>query len=112
MSIREFQDLIERIYGEKDLARGTAGTFMWFSEEVGELSRALRRGQREELEQEFADVLAWLCTLASMHGVDLGQAARAKYGEGCPRCAAVPCACDEAAAATAHGGGAGPRPGG
>jgi NTP pyrophosphatase (non-canonical NTP hydrolase) len=98
MSIREFQDLIERIYGEKDGARGTAGTFMWFSEEVGELSRALRRGRREELEHEFADVLAWLTTLASMHGVDLAEAARKKYGAGCPRCAATPCACHEPAA--------------
>ncbi|MHC5211124.1 MAG: MazG nucleotide pyrophosphohydrolase domain-containing protein [Planctomycetota bacterium] len=95
MSIREFQDLIERIYGEKDLARGTAGTFMWFSEEVGELSRALRRGQREELEQEFADVLAWLSTLASMHGVDLASAAGGKYAEGCPRCSHTPCTCEE-----------------
>jgi NTP pyrophosphatase (non-canonical NTP hydrolase) len=95
MNIRDFQQLIERIYGAKDGARGTAGTFMWFSEEVGELSRALRRGRREELEAEFADVLAWLSTLASLHGVDLDAAAAAKYGAGCPRCHATPCACHE-----------------
>jgi NTP pyrophosphatase (non-canonical NTP hydrolase) len=95
MTIREFQDLIERIYGEKDSARGTAGTFMWFSEEVGELSRALRRGQRDELEGEFADTLAWLVTLASMHGVDMQAAAARKYEGGCPRCHATPCRCDE-----------------
>ena len=53
MTIREFQELIERIYGEKDTTRGTAGTYMWLAEEVGELSRALRRGQRENLEEEF-----------------------------------------------------------
>jgi len=103
MTIREFQDLIERIYGEKDSARGTAGTFMWFSEEVGELSRALRRGRRAELEGEFADVLAWLCTLASMHGVDVQAAAAAKYASGCPRCRATPCACHEPVAAHAAG---------
>jgi NTP pyrophosphatase (non-canonical NTP hydrolase) len=101
MTIRDFQALIERIYGEKDSARGTAGTFMWFSEEVGELSRALRRGRRAELEGEFADVLAWLCTLASMHGVDVQAAAAAKYATGCPRCHATPCACHEPVAA--HG---------
>ena len=101
MTIRDFQQLIERIYGEKDSARGTAGTFMWFSEEVGELSRALRRGRRAELEGEFADVLAWLCTLASMHGVDVQAAAAAKYAAGCPRCHATPCACHEPVAA--HG---------
>jgi NTP pyrophosphatase (non-canonical NTP hydrolase) len=111
MSIREFQDLIEGIYGSKDLARGTAGTFMWFSEEVGELSRALRRGQRAELEHEFADVLAWLSTLASMHGVDLGAAAAAKYAGGCPRCSATPCACEEPTAGHGGQGAAGARPG-
>ena len=95
MTIREFQELIERIYGDKDGARGTAGTFMWFSEEVGELSRALRRGQRANLEEEFADVLAWLATLASMHGVNLESAAARKYADGCPRCHHAPCACHE-----------------
>ena len=105
MTIQEFQRLIERIYGEKDSARGTAGTFMWFSEEVGELSRALRRGRREELEGEFADVLAWLCTLASMHGVDVQAAAAAKYAAGCPRCHATPCSCHEPVAAHGQHGG-------
>lgn len=95
MTIREFQQLIDDVYGAKDAARGTAGTFMWFTEEVGELSRALRRGRREELEAEFADVLAWLSTLASLHGVDLQDAAARKYAAGCPRCAATPCVCSE-----------------
>ena len=94
MQIAEFQRLIEAIYYERDSARGLAGTHMWFSEEVGELCRALRRNRREELEGEFADVLAWLSTLASISGVDLEQAARAKYAEGCPRCHGTPCRCD------------------
>jgi NTP pyrophosphatase (non-canonical NTP hydrolase) len=93
MQISEFQRRIEAIYYERDSSRGLAGTHMWFCEEVGELTRALRRGQREELAGEFADVLAWLSTLASIAGVDLEAAARAKYGEGCPRCRSTPCAC-------------------
>ena len=93
MEIGEFQKLIEKIYYERDRARGLAGTHMWFCEETGELTRALRRGKREELEGEFADVLAWLATLASLSGVDLEAAARAKYAHGCPRCKAAPCAC-------------------
>jgi NTP pyrophosphatase (non-canonical NTP hydrolase) len=96
MTLAEFQRLIEAIYGAKDRGRGLESTFMWFTEEVGELSRALRRGERgAKLEEEFADVLAWLTTLSSIAGVDLEAAARAKYGEGCPRCAATPCRCDE-----------------
>ncbi len=93
MQLSEFQKKIEAIYLQRDRARGLAGTHMWFCEEVGELTRALRRGRREELEGEFADVLAWLATLASMSGIDLERAARAKYEQGCPRCLRTPCAC-------------------
>jgi len=95
MRVAEFQQLIDDLYGAKDGSRGTAGTFMWLAEEVGELSRALRRGDRAELEGEFADVFAWLVTLASMNGVDLEAVAKAKYGKGCPRCESVPCGCAE-----------------
>ena len=93
MKISEFQRLIEEIYFARDSARGLSGTHMWFCEEVGELTRALRRGEVEELEGEFADVFAWLSTLASMAKVDLDAAVRKKYGEGCPRCRSTPCAC-------------------
>ncbi len=94
MSLRDFQKRIEEIYFEKDQARGVEGTYMWFAEEVGELTRALRRNEDQaNMEEEFADVLAWLATLASIHGVDLETAAQKKYGQGCPYCHAVPCAC-------------------
>ena len=93
MHLKEFQRRIEEIYYKRDSARGLEGTHMWFCEEVGELTRALRRGQQGELAGEFADVLAWLSTLASIAGIDLEEAALAKYAEGCPRCRAVPCAC-------------------
>ena len=65
MRIHDSQKLIEAIYFQRDSARGLSGTHMWFCEEVGELTRALRRNKREELEGEFADVYAWLSTLAS-----------------------------------------------
>ena len=94
MNIADFQKRIEDIYYERDASRGLAGTHMWFCEEVGELTRALRRNRREELEGEFADVLAWLATLASISGVDLEAAARKKYERGCPRCSATPCRCE------------------
>lgn len=88
-----FQELIESIYFERDSDRGVSGTLLWFVEEVGELVRAIRRGERDNLEEEFGDVYAWLVTLASLHGIDLDAVARAKYGDGCPRCRATPCSC-------------------
>ncbi len=92
-SLPRVQQLIATLYGSKDAQRGIEGTFMWLLEEVGELSAALRTGTREEQAEEFADVLAWLVTLANVAGVDLEAALRAKYGSGCPGCGQVPCQC-------------------
>ncbi|MEN0020425.1 MAG: MazG nucleotide pyrophosphohydrolase domain-containing protein [Planctomycetota bacterium] len=83
ISIRDFQQLIRRRYFATDDARGTAGTFMWLIEEVGELATSLHENapdqtptpeQRANLVEEFADVIAWLCTLANIHDVDLAEA--------------------------------------
>lgn len=92
-SLPEVQDLIRRLYGDKDAARGVDGTFMWFMQEVGELASALRGGSHEERVLEFADVLAWLATLANTVGVDLDEAIARKYAAGCPGCGKTPCAC-------------------
>ena len=88
-----FQKLIEKIYYDRDAARGVQGTLLWFLEEVGELVRAVRRGERDNLHEEFADVYAWLVTLASLHEIDLDANGRARYGDGCPHCHATPCSC-------------------
>jgi NTP pyrophosphatase (non-canonical NTP hydrolase) len=95
MTLREFQKRIEELYYEKDARRGGEATFRWFVEEVGELARAIRKGEGENLREEFADCLAWLSTLASLCDVDLSDAATARYGAGCPRCGRVPCGCTE-----------------
>ena len=75
MEIREFQRLIAEKYERRDRERGSAATFMWFVEEVGELATALAKDAPEaDKAEEFADVLAWLCTLANINEVDLEQA--------------------------------------
>jgi NTP pyrophosphatase (non-canonical NTP hydrolase) len=65
MEIKEFQELIKEIYFEKDSKRGIEGTFVWFTEEVGELARAIRENDLRRLNEEFADVFTWLVSLAS-----------------------------------------------
>lgn len=96
ISIADFQGLIRAMYLEKDLARGVDGTFMWLIEEVGELAGCLRNGTHEERLGEFADVLAWLATIANVVGVDLNEAVQRKYGSGCPGCGAFVCTCANA----------------
>ncbi len=93
ISFADFQTLIYRMYYEKDVARGIDGTFMWLMEEVGELAAALRSGSQEEREAEFADVIAWLTTIANVAQIDLTQALRKKYGCGCPGCGQFICVC-------------------
>lgn len=78
MDIREFQRLISQRYEKRDRQRGVPGTFLWFIEEVGELATALASEDHENRKEEFADVLAWLCTLANISDVDLEDAC-AKY---------------------------------
>lgn len=74
MELREFQNFINQKYGKRDRERGTATTFMWFVEEVGELATALAGNNHADKEEEFADVLAWMCTLANVNDVDLEKA--------------------------------------
>ncbi|MCC6125219.1 MAG: nucleotide pyrophosphohydrolase [Pirellulales bacterium] len=95
-TLADFQQLIRRMYYEKDIARGVEGTFMWLMEEVGELASALRNGTHEERVLEFADVLAWLTTIANVAGVDLTEAVMRKYGSGCPGCGRFVCTCPDA----------------
>jgi NTP pyrophosphatase (non-canonical NTP hydrolase) len=82
------------VYLKKDSARGISGTFAWLVEEVGELSRAIRKGEPEHMREEFADVMAWLASLANLCGIDIEEAIE-KYGEGCPKCLRKPCVCGE-----------------
>jgi NTP pyrophosphatase (non-canonical NTP hydrolase) len=91
-TLERLQRLIRELYGAKDSRRGVEGTFMWFMEEVGELSAELR-SKGPNLAAEFADVLAWLVTLANIAGVDLAAAVESKYGGGCPGCGLTPCVC-------------------
>lgn len=78
MRISEFQQIISRKYKKRDQERGIPATFMWFVEEVGELATALAKNDPKNREEEFADVFAWLCTLANISDVDLERAC-AKY---------------------------------
>ncbi len=96
LTLGALQQMIRQMYGAKDEARGDAATFLWLTEEFGELATALRSGTPEELALEMADVLAWLATLANIRGIDLEAAVWRKYGMACPGCQAMPCVCDPA----------------
>ena len=96
MTLAGLQQLMRDMYLARDVERGIDGTFMWLIEEIGELAAALREGNQGDQAEEFADVLAWLATIANVTGVDLEAAVQGKYGNGCPGCHAIPCRCSGA----------------
>jgi NTP pyrophosphatase (non-canonical NTP hydrolase) len=96
LTLGALQRMILQMYGTKDAARGDLATYLWLAEEFGELASAIRAGTKAEIAAEMADLLAWLATLANIRGIDLEAALIEKYGQGCPGCRQVPCACDPA----------------
>jgi len=92
LEIREFQNLIRQIYLDRDQKRGADKTFLWLLEEVGELTRAYRRGE-DQVGKEMADVLAWMVSVANLLGIDLEAEVLKKYPRACPLCSSSPCTC-------------------
>jgi NTP pyrophosphatase (non-canonical NTP hydrolase) len=93
MQISEFQTMMRRLYFHRDSERGVRGTFNWLRDEAKELGEALEGNDREAIEKEFADVIAWLASLANITNVDLEKAALEKYDGKCPKCRHSPCHC-------------------
>jgi NTP pyrophosphatase (non-canonical NTP hydrolase) len=93
MHINEFQDMMRRLYFHRDFKRGVKGTYDWLFDETRELGEALRGKDKAEVEKEFADVIAWLASLANVTNIDLEKAALDKYANVCPKCKRSPCQC-------------------
>lgn len=92
MDMHRFQGIMADTYGERDTARGIPASVAWLAEEVGELAQALRKGTPAQQRHEFADVLAWVASLANQADIDLAEA-MSMYADGCPKCHRVPCGC-------------------
>ena len=91
--IHEFQEMMKRLYFHRDSERGVKGTYDWLVNELRELWEALEEKDKEAVEKEFADVIAWLASLANISGIDLEKAAVNKYSGKCPKCQRSPCQC-------------------
>ena len=92
MDVAALQAQISATFGARDRARGLDGTFRRLVEELGEVAKAIRGGDRAALALELSDLVAWAISVASLEGVDL-DGALARYARGCPRCGDSPCRC-------------------
>lgn len=88
-TLPQLQQYLDEICKERGWTKDTyAEKFLLFTEEVGELAKAIRKTQglyqekarqkRLDLEEEFADVLSYLLDLANYFQVDLEKAFREK----------------------------------
>lgn len=84
---------MRHIYFHRDSERGAEGTYRWLKEEIDELGEAMRNANKKALEKEFADVIAWLASLANVLKVDLEKVTLRKYDNCCPKCGSSPCKC-------------------
>jgi NTP pyrophosphatase (non-canonical NTP hydrolase) len=85
--------MMKRLYFHRDSERGVKGTYDWLVNELRELGEALEEKDKEAVEKEFADVIAWLASLANISGIDRERAAVNKYSGKCPKCQRSPCQC-------------------
>jgi len=93
VELSAFQGLIRDIYLQRDTQRGLDKTFLWFLEEVGELTRSYRRGEHGKIGSEMADVIAWLVSVANLLDINLESELLKKYPRVCPFCLSTPCTC-------------------
>jgi len=93
MEISEFQEMMRQLYFQRDSKRGVKGTYNRLVSEVEELGEALELNDKKALEEEFADVIAWLASLANVTNVNLEEVSRKKYANKCPKCGQNPCKC-------------------
>ena len=97
MEIAAFQLLMKDLYFKNDQARGVHRTGLWLVEEVGELVREIKRDpdkiNKGQVEEEMADIYAWVASLANLLDIDLNSAVNRKYPGCCPKCNRNPCIC-------------------
>ena len=93
MQINEFQKMMRILYFERDSKRGIERTIEWLNDEFEELKEAIEKGDLMAAGKEFADVLAWLASLANILNIDLEKETLSKYNNICPKCKLAPCNC-------------------
>ena len=96
MRIEEAQEMMRRVYLDRDRARGLRGTLERTAEEMEELKEAiLGKHSLEAVGEEVADVFAWLCSLANLMDLDIASAFFSKYNNSCSKCRKSPCECED-----------------
>ena len=84
MSVKELRDEIKKRYYEIDRKSGELFLLAVLFEEAGELAEAVRKGARTDVEEELADVLFMVLSLANLFDVEPERVLVEKYLRGDP----------------------------
>jgi len=96
MKIKEAQEMMRKVYWDRDRTRGVNGTLQRTREELDELSaEILESAGTKAIEDEIADVFAWLCSLANLLDIDVAEEFYKKYTDACSKCEQSPCTCPD-----------------
>jgi len=94
MRIKEFQSLVKDLYYHRDIKRGNEKNMLWLVEEVGELSQAMRKNDKDAIGEEMADIVAWVMSIANIYDMDMEEFISKKYPGMCAYCKSNPCSCE------------------
>jgi len=93
MTLTELQDLVARLYADRNARRGIDGSLEALSGRIAALPDLLDEADIEKQARHLADVLVDLTSVANGLEVNLQEAVR-YYVHGCPECGNNPCDCN------------------
>ncbi len=81
MELKEFQEEMAASFKDFDEESGPLFLMSVAASEFGELANAVRRGKEKDIEEEIADVVFAMVSLANIYGIDLSDALEKKYSK-------------------------------
>ena len=92
MTLNELQELVGKLYGNRDAGRGIDATVAALDDRIHRISE-LADAELNDKAKTMAAVLVEVTSIANQAGVDLNEALR-YYVHGCPECGHNPCDCN------------------
>lgn len=85
MTLPELQAYVQEKLVARGLVSPLADEVLHLMEEVGEVTRAMRKGDQANLGEELADCLFFVLSAANVAGIDIEAALREKEKRNCIR---------------------------
>lgn len=91
--LSDHQNLHRRLYASQNARIFPIQSASHIAEEIGEVSKEFRHGNRQEMEDEIADVASWIFAVANRLNIDIAEAVWVLYPYECEKCHKAVCDC-------------------